>query len=316
MGFKKPKSSKSQRNPLEEDDTAEERNLDPTQLLSGGSKVSKRKAKRAQKNNDTPKTFQHLMQFMEKKKQKQQQQSDQNRTKKNGTTSGGGNGNKAQGSLNIMPGESMAEFNRRVKQKMQADLQRVDKGEDVASRRANNSGGNASRDEDGDGEEKVVVSKRSDRKRRNDMIRKQRKLAKKRKGLDESDDDTATAGGAIQQKGKGGAPAVSEPRFGEQANAPPIFRALPKERLKKMVPLPNSKEELAEKKVREELAVKKMIQRTARLSPLEKMQARRKAKEQGDSAAEKRIMEAEREKAIRSYRMLRAVRESSLSAKS
>ncbi|KAJ2525303.1 hypothetical protein GGI11_000135 [Coemansia sp. RSA 2049] len=315
MGFKKPKSSKSQRNPLEEDDTAEQRNLDPTQLLSGGSKVSKRKAKRAQKNNDTPKTFQHLMQFMEKKKQKQQQQSDQNRTKKNGTTSGG-SGNKAQGSLSIMPGESMAEFSRRVKQKMQADLQRVDKGEDVTKRRAKNSGGNATRDEDDGDEEEVVVSKRSDRKRRNDMIRKQRKLAKKRKGLDESDDDTATAGGAIQQKGKVGVPAVSEPRFGEQANAPPIFRALPKERLKKMVPLPNSKEELAEKKAREDLAVKKMIQRTARLSPLEKMQAKRKAKEQGDSAAEKRIMEAEREKAIRSYRMLRAVRESSLSAKS
>ncbi|KAJ2741606.1 hypothetical protein GGI20_005078 [Coemansia sp. BCRC 34301] len=52
-----------------------------------------------------------------------------------------------------------------------------------------------------------------------------------------------------------------------------------------------------------------MIQRTARLSPLERMQAKRKAKLEGDTAAEKRIIEAEREQAIRRYRMLRVARE-------
>ncbi|KAJ1761793.1 hypothetical protein LPJ69_002959 [Coemansia sp. RSA 1752] len=77
-----------------------------------------------------------------------------------------------------------------------------------------------------------------------------------------------------------------------------------------MVPLPNSKEEAEDIKQRDNLAVKKMIQRTARLTPLERMQAKRKAKELGDTAAEKRIIELERERAIRRYRMLRETRES------
>ncbi|KAJ2616895.1 hypothetical protein H4S08_000567 [Coemansia sp. RSA 1365] len=55
-----------------------------------------------------------------------------------------------------------------------------------------------------------------------------------------------------------------------------------------------------------------MIQRTARLSPLDRLQAKRKAK-QSDSAAEKRIADVEREKAIRRYRMLRAARDSTAS---
>ncbi|KAJ1667075.1 hypothetical protein IW140_002287 [Coemansia sp. RSA 1813] len=287
MGFKKPKTTKSTRNPLDEDNSVE-RNLEPSNILSGGRKLSKRKTKTI---SDAPKSFQYLMQFMERKKQRDQELANNKKRKRKQPTA-----SKNIGNLNIMPGESMPEFERRVNQKMYANLQRVDKGEDVTDQKVHD---NPSRD---DGEE-IVVSKRTDRKRRNDVVRKQRKMAKKHKDADDMEDVAKSK-------------SVEEPKFGEQASAPPIFRALPKEKIKKMVPLPNSKEEKTEQKLRDELAVKKMIQKTARLSPLEKMQAKRKAKELGDSAAEKRIMEAEREKAIRRYRMLRAVRESSAASKS
>ncbi|KAJ1799444.1 hypothetical protein LPJ59_001828 [Coemansia sp. RSA 2399] len=287
MGFKKPKASKSKRNPLDEDDQAEQRNLEPSNIRSGGGrKVSKRQSK---STNDAPKSFQHLMQFMERKKQRDQEVAKNKKRETKGKAAGG--------NLKIMSGESMPEFERRVTQKMYSNLQLINKGEDPTVRSVI---GNPSRD---DGDE-AVVSKRTDRKRRNDAIRKQRKLAKKHKDTDDLEDATKAR------------KVVEEPKFGEQAQAPPIFRALPKEKIKKMVPLPNSKEEQTEKKLRDELAVKKMIQKTARLSPLEKMQAKRKAKEMGDTAADKRIMEAEREKAIRRYRMLRAVREGGLPAKS
>ncbi|KAJ2556428.1 hypothetical protein EV175_002010 [Coemansia sp. RSA 1933] len=280
MGFKKPKASKSKRDPLAEDDDAEQRNLDPTNIRSGGGrKVTKRNKNSSA--NDAPKSFQHLMQFMERKKQRDQEKA-KNKKQPGGTR-------QAVSNLSIMAGESMTEFERRVRQKMRTDLQRIDKGEDTVDTH-----GTVNPLQD-DGEATVVVSKRTDRKRRNDAIRKQRKQAKKYK--DTEDGFTSTH--------------AEEPKFGEQAQAPPVFRALPKEKIKKMVPLPNSKEEQTERKLRDELAVKKMIQRTARLSPLESMQAKRKAKELGDTAAQKRIMEAEREKAIRRYRMLRAVRDSS-----
>ncbi|KAI9500141.1 hypothetical protein GGI25_002556 [Coemansia spiralis] len=259
MGFKNPKKLKNLKSPL--DDDTVERDLDPTHELSGGHKPPKRKA-----TTDTPKSFQHVMRFMEMKQQRD--------AKKPKATA------KETGNLNIMNGESMIEFNRRVKQKMHNDLKLVDSSKGPSKKPNSNS----SNDSD------VVVSKRTERKKRNDLIRKQRKLAKKHK--DE-----------VEQT-------VSGPRFGEQAEAPPVFRALPRETFKKMVPLPNSKEEAAATKQKEDLAVKKMIQRTARLSPLERMQAKRKARLEGDTAAEKRIMEAERDKAIRRYRMLKAVRES------
>ncbi|KAJ2403143.1 hypothetical protein GGI23_000161 [Coemansia sp. RSA 2559] len=287
MGFKKPKASKSQRNPLDEDDHAEQRNLEPSNIRSGGGrKVTKRQSKNT---SDAPKSFQHLMQFMERKQQRDKEMAKNKKRDSKGKATGS--------NLKIMPGESMPEFERRVTQKMYANLQLINKGEDPT---VHNIIANPSRD---DGDE-AVVSTRTDRKRRNDAIRKQRKLAKKHKGTDDMEDTIS------------GRKAVEEPKFGEQAQAPPIFHALPKEKIKKMVPLPNSKEEQTEKKLRDELAVKKMIQKTARLSPLEKMQAKRKAKEMGDTAAEKRIMEAEREKAIRRYRMLRAVREGGLPVKS
>ncbi|KAJ2082616.1 hypothetical protein H4R24_001446 [Coemansia sp. RSA 988] len=192
--------------------------------------------------------------------------------------------------LNIMPDESMSEFNRRVRDKMYNNLRLVGTKYEEEDRHNTN----PSRDDGG----KSVVSKRTERKRKNDEIRKQRRLAKKHK--DDEDYDTRSVPNA--------------PRFGEQAEAPPIFKTLPKERYKNPVPLPNSREEKNEEKRREDQAVKNMIQRTARLSPLERLQAKRKANQQSGSAAEKRIAEAEREKAIRRYRMLRAARDSATSS--
>ncbi|KAJ2416601.1 hypothetical protein GGF41_005480, partial [Coemansia sp. RSA 2531] len=188
--------------------------------------------------------------------------------------------------LTIMPGESMDEFSRRVRQKMTNNLQLIGTSHEAKSK----AHANPSRDE---GEE-PDISKRSDRKKRNDAVRKQRKQAKKQRGSDDED--------VVREQ-------AAAPKFGEQAQAPPIFKALPKDKFKKMVPLPQSKEEELANKRKDELAVKNMIQRTARLSPLERMQAKRKAKQEGDTAAEKRIIEAEREQAIRRYRMLRVARE-------
>ncbi|KAJ1812996.1 hypothetical protein LPJ75_003379, partial [Coemansia sp. RSA 2598] len=291
MGFRKTKKSggKPKREPGKEDDTVE-RDLDPSKVLSGGSKVSKRKS---QSTTDAPKSFQFIMQLMEMKKQNDQvrrEHKKQEQTKRQKTP---GRLQVNTQKLKIMPGEDMREFNRRVREKMESNMQAINSGAVEKNQRA---GLNPSRDEGGESE----VSKRTERKRKNDAVRKQRRLAKKNKNKGRGSDSEEEE----EEKGDRG------PRFGEQAQAPPIFKALPKETFKKMVPLPNSKEASAAAKQREEVAVKKMIQRTARLSPLERMQAKRKAKMEGGSAAEKRIMEAEREQAIRRYRMLRVARES------
>ncbi|KAJ2002895.1 hypothetical protein H4R26_003358 [Coemansia thaxteri] len=286
MGFKKPKTCKSTRDPLEDDKV--ERDLDPTKVLSGGGKVAK---KHSNSISDAPKAFQHIMKFMEMKQNNDAAKKKQREVERKRAAKGPKSGPKEiTEALKIMPGESMDEFSRRVRQKMTNNLQLIGTSHEVKSK----AHANPSRDE---GEE-ADISKRSDRKKRNDAVRKQRKQAKKQRGQD-SDDE-------VEPK----AVATPAPRFGEQAQAPPIFKALPKDKFKKMVPLPQSKEEELAKKQKDEMAVKSMIQRTARLSPLERMQAKRKAKLEGDSAASKRIMDAEREQAIRRYRMLRVARES------
>ncbi|KAJ2868515.1 hypothetical protein GGH94_000047 [Coemansia aciculifera] len=284
MGFKKPKTRKSTRDPM--DDNKVDRDLDPTKILSGGGKVAKKKGN---STSDAPKAFQHIMKFMEmkqnndaaKKKQKEAERKKKSKAQNQGPK-------EITEALTIMPGESMDEFSRRVRQKMTNNLQLIGTSHEAKSK----AHANPSRDE---GEE-PDISKRSDRKKRNDAVRKQRKQAKKQRGHEDDDDNV-------------GREQAAAPKFGEQAQAPPIFKALPKDKFKKMVPLPQSKEEEQANKRKDELAVKNMIQRTARLSPLERMQAKRKAKQEGDTAAEKRIIEAEREQAIRRYRMLRVARE-------
>ncbi|KAJ2454748.1 hypothetical protein EV183_001332 [Coemansia sp. RSA 2336] len=276
MGFKKPKTAKTFRDPL---DDGTEHDFDPTSRLSGGRKVSKKKHKNA---SDAPRSFRYLMDFMHNKQQKDATTETKKKKKKKKAQEDLDKPKAITETLKIMPGESMSEFQRRVRSKMQNNLELIGTEFEAQAKPSSN----PSKDE---GDE-PVKSKRSERKRRNDAVRKQRKLAKKHRDEDEW----------VSQ---------DKPRFGEQAQAPPIFKALPKEKFKKMVPLPNSAKEAQEKKRREEEAVKKMIQRTARLSPLERMQAKRKAKSNADSAAEKRIMEDERERAIRRYRMLRAARE-------
>ncbi|KAJ2857202.1 hypothetical protein J3B02_001159 [Coemansia erecta] len=293
MRFRKTKKNggKPRREPGQEDDTVE-RDLDPTKkVLSGGSKVSKRSSRNT---SDAPKSFQFIMQFMEKKKQndearRAQKKNDKVKQLKQQEKLGP---RVIKNDLKIMPGEDMREFNRRVREKLENNMQMINSGFLINDEKARL---NPSRD---DGED-AVISKRSERKKKNDATRKQRRLAKKKSKAGGSDNEEDN----VTRDNRG-------PRFGEQAQAPPVFRALPKETLKKMIPLPNSKEASIADKQREELAVKNMIQRTARLSPLERMQAKRKAKLEGDSAAEKRIMEAEREQAIRRYRMLRVARES------
>ncbi|KAJ2792025.1 hypothetical protein GGI18_000715 [Coemansia linderi] len=289
MGFKKPKTRKSTSDPME--DNKVERDLDPTKVLSGGGKIAK---KRGNSTSDAPKAFQHIMKFMEmkqnndaaKKKQKEAERKKKSKTQNQGPK-------EITEALTIMPGESMDEFSRRVRQKMTSNLQLIGTSHEAKSKPH----ANPSRDE---GDE-PDISKRSDRKKRNDAVRKQRKQAKKHRGNDDDEPSREAA-----------APA---PKFGEQAQAPPIFKALPKDKFKKMVPLPQSKEEEQANKRKDDLAVKNMIQRTARLSPLERMQAKRKAKLEGDTAAEKRIIEAEREQAIRRYRMLRVARETAVKTK-
>ncbi|KAJ2158091.1 hypothetical protein GGF46_004026 [Coemansia sp. RSA 552] len=273
MGFKKPKARKGDKDPL---DDGRERDFDPTKAFSGGNKVKKRGAKQA---TDMPRSFQYVMQFMEKKTQRRQESKKAKQVEKKQKKRADGPREITE-SLKMKPGESMGAFERRVRQKMENNLQLVGTSHEAAK---------SATTEDGGGE--AGLSKRAAARKRNSALRKERQRAKK---TQESSDE----------EGSG-----EVPRFGEQAQAPPVFRALPKERFKKAVPLPNSKEEAMEKKRREEQAIKQMIQRTSRQSPLERMQARRKAKEAGDTAAEKRIMEAEREKAVRRYRMLRATRE-------
>ncbi|KAJ2781121.1 hypothetical protein H4R18_003063 [Coemansia javaensis] len=289
MGFKAPrKARKGARDPLEDDNTVE-RDLDPTKVVSGGGKVAKRRRAGA---SDAPKAFQHIMRFMEakaqrdadKKKEKKQQQQ-----KKSAKAPGKDEPRQVTEELTIMPGESMTEFNRRVREKMYNNLRLV--GTEYEAKAAPST--NPSRD---DGNVVPAASKRAEHQRAHNARRKERRQAKRRGGAGSSDDDEARRDS-------------SAPRFGEQAQAPPVFRALPKARFKRAVPLPNTPEATAESKRREELAIKKMIQRTARLSPLERMQARRKLASAGDSAAEKRILEAERDRAVRRYRMLRAARD-------
>ncbi|KAI7829300.1 hypothetical protein BX661DRAFT_198073 [Kickxella alabastrina] len=303
MGFKNPKTRKGNKEPNYEDDKVE-RDLDPTKkVLSGGGKVAK---KNNRNTSDAPKAFQHIMKFMEMKKRNDQAKQQQKQKEQTIAASAAGKKQTTVGpkaiteDLKIMPGETMGEFNKRVKNKMENNMQLI--GSSFEAKAKGNS--NPAKDE---GDE-VVVSTRSDRKKRNDAVRKQRRQAKKNKNKDSDDDEDDQAAYARRK-----ASAAAQPRFGEQAEAPPIFKALPKQMFKKMVPMPDSKEEAHATKIKEEVAVKKMIQRTARLSPLERMQAKRKAKLEGpsgDTAAEKRIIEAEREKAIRRYRMLRVARES------
>ncbi|PIA16221.1 hypothetical protein COEREDRAFT_81434 [Coemansia reversa NRRL 1564] len=277
MGFKKPKTRKTNKNPLEDDKI--ERDLDPGKVLSGGRKITKKRNKK-QQGSDAPKAFQHIMRFMEMKQQNDESKQKLLQGKRKVTKHIKGEPQSIIEDLNIMAGESLSEFDYRVKQKMYNNLRLV--GTKYEEKEKYNL--NPSRD---DGDE-VIISKRTERKRRNDVIRKQRRLAKKHKEEDVIFD---------------------KPKFGEQAEAPPIFKTLPKERFKKPIPLPNSSEEKNDKKLREDQALKNMIQRTARLSPLDRLQAKRKTK-QSDSAAEKRIADVEREKAIRRYRMLRAARDS------
>lgn len=318
MGFKKPKTSKSNRDPLENDTT--ERDLDPSgKVLSGGGKVAKKRGNSS--TNDAPKAFQHIMRFMEMKqandktklevKRKQQKQ----KQKKNSDGP-----KEVTESLTIMPGENMYEFNKRVKEKLANNLQAIGTKQQGPKDTVNL---NPSRDDGGHQE----VSKRSERKKRNDAVRKQRKQTRKARKNGEDPDvfvDNSKESSQVKQLPipvPAAAVAAAAPKFGEQAQAPPIFKSLPKQTFKKIVPLPESKEETVEKKRREDMAVKNMIQRTSRLSPLERMQAKRKAKlevskNNDTAAAEKRIMEAERERAIRRYRMLKAARESTTAAAS
>ncbi|KAJ1965522.1 hypothetical protein GGI12_000703 [Dipsacomyces acuminosporus] len=293
MGFKRPKTKKSHSgNPLDSDTV--ERDLDPTKVLSGGGKAAK---KGNRNTSDAPKAFQNIMRFMEMKQKRDQEKKVQKAkdSKKKAKPVKKDEPREITEKLKIMPGESMDEFNKRVQAKMDNNLKMIGTIHEQQQRPHDN----PSRD---DGGELAVISKRTDRKRRNDAIRKERKLAKKHKGEDSDNEEEIK----LKQ--------ASAPKFGEQANAPPVFKALPKEKFKKMVPLPKTKEEELEKKKREELAVKNMIKRTARLSPLERMQAKRKAKKEGDTAAEKRIMAVERDNAIRRYRMLKVARESKPSA--
>ncbi|KAJ2891050.1 hypothetical protein GGI21_005968 [Coemansia aciculifera] len=289
MGFKKPKTRKSTSDPLDNDKI--ERDLDPTKVLSGGGKVAKKKGN---VTSDAPKAFQHIMKFMEMKQNNDAAKRKQKEVERNKKQKASAQGPKEiTEALKIMPGESMDEFTRRVRQKMTNNLQLIGTSHEKKAK----AHANPSRDEGEDPD----ISKRSDRKKRNDAVRKQRKQAKKQRGGEDDSGDEADTSKRVAPP--------PPPKFGEQAQAPPIFKALPKDKFKKMVPLPQSKEEEQAKRHRDELAVKNMIQRTARLSPLERMQAKRKAKLEGDTAAGKRIIEAEREQAIRRYRMLRVARE-------
>ncbi|KAI8323642.1 hypothetical protein GQ54DRAFT_97501 [Martensiomyces pterosporus] len=295
MGFKRPKTKKSFTNPLEDDKV--ERDLDPAKVLSGGGKAAK---KGNRNTSDAPKAFQNIMRFMEMKQKndqakRQQKAKDEKRKAKAAKAVKAEDRNKPKQiteRLKIMPGESMQEFDRRVQAKMNNNLRLVGTINEPQAKASTN----PSKDE---GDE-AMVSKRTDRKRRNDAVRKERKLAKKHRSEGSDEEEVRE-----QQR-----QTSTAPKFGEQADAPPIFKALPKEKFKKMVPLPQSKEEELETKNKEDLAVKNMIKRTARLSPLERMQVKRKAKKEGDTAAEKRILAVERENAIRRYRMLKVARES------
>ncbi|KAJ1913108.1 hypothetical protein H4219_005347 [Mycoemilia scoparia] len=105
--------------------------------------------------------------------------------------------------------------------------------------------------------------------------------------------------------------ASDQPRFNEVAEAPPVFTSLPKARFKKMVPIAGTKEAKEQAKKKEAEAIKKMITRTSRLTPLERMQQQRKAKLAnkigGDSSpAEKQALEIERQKVIQRYRAIKA----------
>ncbi|KAJ2714695.1 hypothetical protein H4R19_001589 [Coemansia spiralis] len=283
MGFKKPKAYKKKGDPLADADKRE-RDLDPSKILHGGGRVAKKK-----NISDAPKAFQHIMRFVEMKtrrdeeKRKEKQKQKPATAKKPAVT---GEPQVVTETLSIMPGESIPEFNQRVRLKMHNNLRLVGTEHEVKAKKSTN----PSNDDGGPAQ----VTKRTERKR---VYNAQRKLRKQGKKNDSDDDEGRPA-------------AAAQPRFGEQAQAPPVFKTLPKERFKRPVPLPNSKEESSERAMRDEQAIKKMIQRTARLSPLERMQAKRKLKDQGDSAAEKRIIAAERDQAIRRYRMLRAARDS------
>ncbi|KAJ2724357.1 hypothetical protein GGI07_002036 [Coemansia sp. Benny D115] len=284
MGFKKPKTRKGNAEPNYNEDNTK-RDLDPTKnILSGGGKVAKSKNRNT---SDAPKAFQHIMQFMAMKQRKDQQQTD---TKKKPKPKEPGPKLVTE-NLSLMPGESLKEFDKRVNKKMQNNMQIVGAG--ISTNESTPVNNNPSRD---DGEV-GLVSKRSERKKRNDAVRKERRMAKKAKNQDSDDEEYAGRSNG--------------PKFGEQAQAPPIFKTLPKETFKKMVPLANSKEAQQAKKQREEVVAKKLVEKSSRLSPLERMQMKRKAKMEGGgrSAAEKRIMEEEREKAVRRYRMLRVARE-------
>ncbi|KAJ2769522.1 hypothetical protein IWQ56_000401 [Coemansia nantahalensis] len=289
MGFKKPKAYKKKGDPLGDGDKRE-RDLDPTKVLHGGGRVAKKK-----NISDAPKSFQHIMQFVEMKTRRDEDKRKEKERQKKLAAKKAAAKDEPQTvteTLRIMPGESIPEFNQRVRQKMHNNLRLV------GTEQAADAGKSTNPSNEGEGP--AQVTKRTERKRVYNAQRKQRKQARKHSG-DSDDERPATATAAA-------------PKFGEQAQAPPVFTALPKARFKRAVPLPNSREEADQRTVRDEQAIKKMISRTARLSPLERMQAKRKLRAQGDSAAEKRIIAAERDQAVRRYRMLRAARESAKGA--
>ncbi|KAJ2039504.1 hypothetical protein GGI08_008189, partial [Coemansia sp. S2] len=105
------------------DDNKVDRDLDPTKVVSGGGKVAKRKGN---STSDAPKAFQHIMKFMEmkqnndaaKKKQKEAERNKKPKTQNQGPK-------EITEALTIMPGESMDEFSRRVRQKMTNNLQLI-----------------------------------------------------------------------------------------------------------------------------------------------------------------------------------------------
>ncbi|KAJ1674043.1 hypothetical protein EV182_004082 [Spiromyces aspiralis] len=121
---------------------------------------------------------------------------------------------------------------------------------------------------------------------------------------------------SLKKKKPAPAPRIASdtPKFNETVSAPPIFTSLPKARFKKMVPIEGTREAQDLEKKKTAMAIKKMIERTSRLSPLERLQQQRKLKqtqksgEGGISPAEQKALEIERQKAIQRYRLVKVAR--------
>ncbi|PVU93084.1 hypothetical protein BB559_003451 [Furculomyces boomerangus] len=96
------------------------------------------------------------------------------------------------------------------------------------------------------------------------------------------------------------------PGFNEQAEAPPVFTFIPKEKLK---PINNfsAKEPLNNnpKTKNKQTAIKNMVMRTARVTPLERIKQKKKSQEK-PTASTLYSIQQEREKAIENYRILKS----------